>query len=129
LRPHPARRFAARERKIDLSECYEQLLGEDHEPVDGHRQYTLGHRGALTVILYHFNEGSRIPEHVVQGEVTIHVLEGELEVATAEQVHRLRGDQLLILEAGVEHDVHALAETRMLLTVQLNHRLSGQNSN
>jgi len=119
LRTHPAERFADDEQIIDLDKCYQTLLGEDHKAVDGHRQYTLSRRGSLTVILFHFNKGSRIPEHTVRGGVTIHVLEGELEIETAAQKHILKADQLLVLKGGVEHDVHALAETRMLLTIQL----------
>lgn len=119
LRAHPAERFADSQRIIDLAKCYETLLEEDHKAVDGHRQYTLSRNDALTVILFHFEKDSRIPEHQVRGEVTIHVLDGQLEVETPDQLHRLKSDQLLVLKAGVKHDVHALGETRMLLTVQL----------
>lgn len=119
LRTHPAERFADAEQIVDLGECYETLLGEDHKAVDGHRQYTISRHDALTVILFHFNKGSRIPEHTVRGGVTIHVLDGELEIETASEKHTLKTDQLLVLKGGVKHDVHALAETRMLLTIQL----------
>lgn len=122
LREHPSRRFDAPARVVDLSECYEELLGEKHKAVDGHRQYTLQRRGALTVILFHFEAGSRIPEHVVDGGVTIHVLDGEIEVKTDDGLHRVKKEQILILDAGVDHDVHALTEARMLLTIQLNPR-------
>lgn len=119
LRTHPAERFADDEQIIDLGQCYQTLLGEDHKAVDGHRQYTLSRRGSLTVILFHFNEGSRIPEHTVHGGVTIHVLDGELEIKTPSQTHILKTDQLLALNGGVKHDVYARAETRMLLTIEL----------
>lgn len=119
LRTHPAERFADAERIIDLGECFETLLGEDHKAVDGHRQYTLSRRAAMTVILFHFEKGSRIPDHKVRGEVTIHVLDGELEVETPTEKHHIKTDQLLVLKGGVEHDVHALTEARMLLTIQL----------
>lgn len=119
LRPHPVERFAPTERKLDLEDCFDDLLEEPHEAVDGHRQITIARHDSLTLIVFYFQEGSRIPEHVVDGAVTIHVLDGELEVETAEEVHHLEDDQLLILAAGVQHDMRALEDTRMLLTVHL----------
>lgn len=124
LRPHPAQRFDSPARVIDLAACAEELLSESRKPIDGHRQYTLGRRGALTVILFHFEAGSRLPEHVVDGGVTIHVLDGELHVTTEQETHVVKSNQVLILDAGVDHDAHAITETRMLLTVQLNPRKS-----
>lgn len=127
LRQHPAKRFAPAERKIDLEDSYEELLNEAHEATDGHRQITIAHHDSLTVTLFHFEEGSKLPEHVVDGAVTIHVLDGDIEVETDEEVHRLEDDQILILAPKVEHDVRALEETRMLLTVHL-HRKSERSS-
>src|SRR5690554_6874449 len=104
LRARPAERFADDEQIVDLGECYETLLGENHKAVDGHRQYAISRHDSLTVILFHFNKGSRIPDHTVRGAVTIHVLDGELEVETATQKHVLKADQLLVLKGGVGHD-------------------------
>jgi quercetin dioxygenase-like cupin family protein len=119
LRQHPAKRFAPSERKFDLEECYDELLSEPHEPTDGHRQITLAHHESLTLILFHFEEGSSLPEHVVEGAVTIHILEGEVEIETKEEVHHLEDDQVLVLAPKVKHDFRAVEETRMLLTVHL----------
>jgi quercetin dioxygenase-like cupin family protein len=119
LREHPAKRFAPRERKIDLGECYDDLLGEPHDATDGHRQITLAHHDSLTLTLFHFEEGSQLPEHVVEGAVTIHVLDGEVEIETDDEVHHLEDDQILVLAPKVKHDLRALDETRMLLTVHL----------
>jgi quercetin dioxygenase-like cupin family protein len=119
LRQHPAKRFAPRERKLDIEECYEELLGEPHDAVDGHRQITLAHHDSLTLTLFHFEEGSSLPEHVVEGAVTIHILEGDVEIETDEEVHRLEDNQVLVLAPQVKHDFRALEETRMLLTVHL----------
>ncbi|MFP4598418.1 MAG: cupin domain-containing protein [Persicimonas sp.] len=119
LRPHPALRFAEPERKLDLADCFEDLLDEPHDATEGHRQITIARHGSQTLTLFHFTEGSRLPEHKVDGAVTIHVLDGELEVETDEEVHRLGEGQLLMLAPGIEHDVRAQEESRMLLTVHL----------
>ena len=119
LRQHPAKRFAPRERRFDIEECYDELLSEPHEPTDGHRQITLAHHDSLTLILFHFEAGSSLPEHVVEGAVTIHILEGDVEIETDDEVHHLEDDQILVLAPKVKHDFRALDETRMLLTVHL----------
>jgi len=116
LREHPRTRLAPSERLLDLDEAFGELVDEPHEPVDGHRQITIAHRQGLAVILFHFEEGGHMPDHEVDAEVTIHVLDGELEISTAEQDHRVGAGDMLILGPGVVHDVEALAETRMVLT-------------
>lgn len=117
LREHPRERFAPAERLLDLDEAFEELIEEPHEPVDGHRQITVAHRKGLTVVLFHFEEGGHIPDHEVDAEITIHVLEGELEISTAENDHEVSAGDLLILEPGVSHDVEAREEAKMMLTI------------
>lgn len=119
LREHPQKRFSDPERKVDLTECTNELLQESWEWKDGHRQIAVARQGDVTLILFHFNVGGSLPEHVVDGPVTVHVLEGKLDVATKDAVHTLTNDQLLFLAAGITHDVTAIEETRMLLTVHL----------
>lgn len=119
LREHPQKRFADPERKVDLNDCTRELLDEPHRGTDGHRQIAIARQAEVTLILFHFREGSAIPEHVVDGPVTIHVLDGKLDVATESEVHTLSKDQLLFLAPGIVHDVTAHEESRMLLTVHL----------
>lgn len=129
LRPHPTVRFAPPERKIDLDRCYDELIEEHHNAVDGHRQITIAHNDAMTLTFFHFEEGGCMPEHVVDGAVTIYVLDGYLEVETDEEIHHLEDDQLLILAPNVEHDVRAVEDSRMLLTVYLNRKEERTKSN
>jgi quercetin dioxygenase-like cupin family protein len=49
--------------------------------------------------------------------VTILALAGQLEVSTPAQTHRLPEGSLLVLDPGVRHDVVALEQSQMLLTV------------
>jgi quercetin dioxygenase-like cupin family protein len=119
LRTHPAQRFAPTERKVDIEESFDELLGEAHESTRGHRQITIAHHGSMTLTLFFFEEGSSLPAHKVDGPVTIHVLDGHLEVETADACHQLEDSQVLVLKPGVEHDVRAIEETEMLLTVHL----------
>jgi quercetin dioxygenase-like cupin family protein len=114
LREHPRERFAPSERIIDLDDCFRELLEEPHEPIEGHRQIAIARRNNLTLVAFHFEEGA-----LVDGQVTIQVLQGRLLVRTRERTHRIDDGQLLVLAPGVRHDLRALRETRMLLTVYL----------
>lgn len=117
LREHPRERFAPRERLLDLDEEFDDLVSEPHDPIDGHRQITVAHRKGLSLVLFHFEKGGHIPDHQVDGEITLHVLDGDLEIETEEDEHRVRSGEMLVLEPGVMHDVEAHAESRMLMTV------------
>ncbi len=117
LREHPRERFAEAERLLDLDRQFDELLDEPHGPVDGHRQIAVAHRRGMTLVLFYFERGGHMPDHEVDGAVTIHVLDGDLEIHTDERAHRVENGQMLILEPGVTHDVEAHTDSKMLLTV------------
>jgi len=119
LRPHPAQRFAAPQHHYDLDAVTAALKLELEAGQAGHRQQTLYKHGPTTVALFLFGHLTRLPPHRAQGVVIIQVLEGHIQVTAEDQSHDLRGGQLLVLAPGVEHDVVAMVESRMLLTVHL----------
>lgn len=123
LREHPAKRFAPPERVIDLDGCTDDLLDEPRQATDGHRQITLAQRDSVTQTLFHFEAGSTLPDHSVDGDVTIHILEGTVEISTPENTYELGKNQILVLAPQVTHDLHAKSEARMLLTVHLNRKV------
>ncbi len=67
--------------------------------------------------------GKAMPPHKVDGEITIHCLEGELELSVqrdgAEQRQRLRAGQLCYLEGGVMHGVAGVVDASALVTIVL----------
>jgi quercetin dioxygenase-like cupin family protein len=117
LREHPRKRFSEPERLLDLDDAFDDLLSEDHGPVDGHRQIAIAHRRGMTLVLFYFEEGGQMPDHEVDGAVTIHLLDGDLEIHTDEREHHLQSGQMLILNPGVTHEVKAHRESKMLLTI------------
>lgn len=119
LRQHPGDRFSGPQHRYNLDEVAETLKEEFEAGQSGHRQETLYKHGPTTIALFLFGHLTRLPPHRAEGVVTIHVLEGHLQVAAEGQVHDLHARQLLVLAPGVEHGVVAMAESRMLLTVHL----------
>lgn len=63
--------------------------------------------------------GRSLPPHQVAGEITIHCLEGRLDVTTKGRSHLLGAGQLLYLQGGVPHAVTALEDASALITVAL----------
>jgi quercetin dioxygenase-like cupin family protein len=119
LRQHPEPRFAGPQHQFDLEEVASRLLQEPQAGESGRRQETLYKRGPVTVSLFVFGHLTRLAPHRTKGIVTIQVLKGRLEVTAEGQAHDLGAGSLLILAPGVEHDVVAREESRMLLTVNL----------
>lgn len=119
LREHPEPRFAGTQHQFDLKEAASGLIRESPAGEQGHKQQTLYKHGPTTVSLFVFGHLTHLPPHRTKGVVTIHVLDGHLRVTADDQTHDLHAGNLLILAPGVQHDVVARQESRMLLTVNL----------
>lgn len=122
LRPAPAQRFAGAEHVYDLGEVARRLRAEPRPATDGHRQMTIAHHGSVALVIFDFEAGGRLVDHVADGLVTIHALSGRIRVRTADGEHVLPAGSLLVLAPGVAHDLHADEPSEMLLTVHLEAR-------
>ena len=110
--------FSWPQQQFDLNKVTARLK-DGFESRAGHRQEALYKRGRTTMALYLFAHLARLPPHRAKGEVIIQVLDGRIEVSADGNDHDLRAGQLLVLASGVEHDVVAKEESRMLLIVHL----------
>ncbi len=61
--------------------------------------------------------GREVPEHAVEGPITLHCLEGLLEVRAHGADRPLRASELMYLAGGVRHALRAIEDTSALLTV------------
>ena len=71
---------------------------------------------------------TEIPAHQVPGNITLHCLEGEVELDIAPTRIRLKADQWTYLDGGASHGVRAIVDTALLLTIFLDGR-GASNSN
>lgn len=63
--------------------------------------------------------GQSLPQHAVPGDLTIQCLSGTLTVETPQRSAMLNAGQLLALEGGTPHTVHAQSDAALLLTLLL----------
>ncbi len=129
LREHPDSRFRSPQHRYDLEQVTQALRSEPLSASRNHRQETLykgsdTSNGPTTIALFVFDQGATMPQHVAHGVVSIHVLDGHLRILAEGQEHHLEANQVLVLAPGVEHDVCAEKDSRMLLTVCLEKQTS-----
>ena len=83
----------------------------------GRNARTLVKEGPLRVTLVMLRAGGHIAAHHAGGPITVHVVDGDIRFGVAGQEHRLAAGDLLVVNAGLEHDVASDAGGTFLLTV------------
>lgn len=78
---------------------------------------TLVKEGPLRLTLIGVRAGGGMHEHVAEGPITIHALDGTLVVRAENETRTLAAGGLLALEGGVRHDVSSTDGALFLLTV------------
>ena len=78
---------------------------------------TLVKEGALRLTLIGVRAGGGMHEHVAEGPVTIHALEGTIAVRVGEETMSLAAGSLVALEGGVRHAVSSTEGALFLLTL------------
>lgn len=61
--------------------------------------------------------GKNVPEHGVDGPITLHCLQGAVEVHAHNETKLLRAGELMYLAGAVSHGFHAVEDTSLLATV------------
>jgi quercetin dioxygenase-like cupin family protein len=85
--------------------------------IDEARSIALFKFPQLEVMRLVFPIGHRMPAHKVSGAITLQCLEGEVEVDANDRVTLLRAGHLMHLKPKIEHALHALKASSVLVTV------------
>ena len=83
----------------------------------GHNARTLIKYDDFRVVLIALAAEARLPEHKADGRISIHLLSGHLQLRGSGRTFNLRSGGLVALDQGIPHDVHALEESALLLTI------------
>ena len=71
----------------------------------------------LRVVLLALQARAQLPEHQTDGRLTMQVLSGHIQVRAAGRTFNLYSGGLLAFDHGIRHDVMALEESALLLTI------------
>ena len=69
--------------------------------------------------------GVEIPRHKVSGEITLHCIEGHVELGIDPAPIALKANQWVYLKGGAPHSVKAIEDTALLLRIFLNPASAG----
>jgi quercetin dioxygenase-like cupin family protein len=93
------------------------LQTEDHAWQAGRNAKILVKYPDFRVLLIGLRAGTRVAQHHAAGSVSIQTISGHILVRAAGRPFDLPEGQLLTLEREVPHDVDALAESAILVTI------------
>lgn len=71
----------------------------------------------LRVVLMAFQAKAHMPEHKSKGRLSVHVLSGHIRLRAMGRTFSLRPGGLLAIDQGVPHEVDALEDSALLLTI------------
>lgn len=113
LRTHD---LAAEHLLIDLGEVVTELHGLAPAGQD-RRAVTLVKQGGLNVVLAYLRAGTSLDEHSAPGAATVQVLGGHVRVQVGDETLDLPGGRLIAFDAKVRHNVEAIEDSTLLLTL------------
>jgi quercetin dioxygenase-like cupin family protein len=102
---------------FDLEPRLRELREDDSYRRSGRLGRTLAKSGRMRITLVALNGGIEVGTHHAESPMTIQLLEGSLSFTVAGREHELRAGQLLFFGPGEAHDIRALEESALLLTL------------
>lgn len=70
-------------------------------------------------ILLKMSAGESLPNHRVNGSITLHCLSGRADLEVEGETQRLEEQSWVFLEGGVPHGLEAITDSTLLLTIIL----------
>jgi quercetin dioxygenase-like cupin family protein len=100
-----------------LAEQVERLKEEPTWRERGRNAITLTKEPGLRLVLMVLGQGTTISEHQAAGPLTLHVLNGSVIFRTGGRAPTVAAGDLIVLEAAIDHEVYAVEESVVLLTL------------
>jgi quercetin dioxygenase-like cupin family protein len=102
---------------VRLAEHLEQLKRDSTWRERGRTAIMLTKEPGLRLVLMVLGKGTKISEHQAAGPLSLHVLSGSVTFRTRDRADMLGAGELIVLEAAIDHEVAALEESAVLLTL------------
>jgi quercetin dioxygenase-like cupin family protein len=97
-----------------------EIAALEHEPSyreSGHAAKTVVRNADTRVVLFALRAGAHLPEHKTNHGVIVHTLAGHVQIHLPAGPVEVAARSLLVLGAGVPHDVLAKEDSAVLLTI------------
>ena len=102
--------------EVDLTLETDRLHGETTWNT-GQNARTLIKHDDLRVVLMALKAGAKIPAHKANGRISVQLLSGHIRLNASERAFDLLPGSLLALDHRAAHDLEALEESALLLTI------------
>jgi quercetin dioxygenase-like cupin family protein len=102
---------------FDLPPLLRELRKDESYTRSGRLGRTLAKSGRLRLTLVALNAGIEVGTHHADSPMTIQLLEGRLGFRVAGQQQELHAGQVLFFGPGEAHDIRAMEESALLLTL------------
>ena len=94
------------------------LLKQEPEWISGTRNsVTVVKTSNLSIVLTAIKKGATLCGHEVDGPITLQVLSGAVQFGVAGEPRTLAAGTLIALEEAIPHDIQALEDSELLLTI------------
>jgi quercetin dioxygenase-like cupin family protein len=113
----PPQKLAGIALTFDLAGEIDRLLQEPAYRQGDRNAKTLLKDQDLRIVLTTLAQGAQIREHDVHGQFTIQALRGRVRVQVAGEAVELPAGHLMSVRGGIAHDVLALEQSAILLTI------------
>jgi quercetin dioxygenase-like cupin family protein len=102
---------------FDLAGIAAELRTSEAYAREGHAAHTLLREDDLRMVVVVMKAGARMAEHRAQETAAIHGLSGHVRLHLPDETTDVRASQLLVLGRGIQHDVEAVLDSALLLTL------------
>jgi len=120
LRPEGERILNARLVEIDLNKFMAELKQETTWADSDRNSITVFKSNTSTIVLIGLHKNAELKEHNAIGNISVQVLEGEINFVAEQQTFSMVKGQMITLAANIPHSVTALKESFFLLTMLIN---------
>ncbi len=117
LRPEGERTLNARLVEIDLNKFIAELKQETTWAESDRNSITVFKSDTSTIVLIGMHKNAELKEHKAIGNISVQVLDGEINFVAEGQTLSLAKGQMITLQANIPHSVTALEECFFLLTL------------
>ena len=101
---------------IDLNKYSQQLTGEDALEKNGRNGITILKTSGLTMVLVWLHNDTELMDNLIDGHITIQVIEGAVECTIESCTFQLQKQQIISIHPGIFYSIRTIEKSLLLIT-------------